>query len=102
MKSKTLEPVIYEVSIAYLKGGCIFEEEDTIKMDYCPRVGDVINTDGGYQEVMSVLYKSNQSVWPTIYVNIIGDSNDYDKWVIKKLKDSNPIKRAFDTSIPFI
>lgn len=89
MESKTLEPVIYEVKMAYLKDGCIFEEKDAIKMDYCPRVGDVINTDGYYQEVISVMYKSNQSVWPTIYVNIIGDSNEHDEWVSKKLKDTS-------------
>ena len=79
------ETVIYEVSIEWLENGKLVNTSfDPIKMDYAPRVGDVINVDGIYHEVISVAYKSNQSVWLTAYVNIIGDSVTHEKWIKEK------------------
>ncbi|MCG2836024.1 hypothetical protein L6J37_04010 [Photobacterium sp. WH77] len=83
-------PIIYEITLAWREEGQIKESPDPIKMDFCPRVGDVINLDGYYHEVVSVEYKSNQSIWPTVYVNVIGDSKAHETWVANKLSETKP------------
>ncbi|MEJ6080174.1 hypothetical protein MT391_16805 [Vibrio sp. 1-Bac 57] len=85
------EAIIYEVTIEWLEDRKLVNTSfDPIKMDYAPRVGDVINVDGIYNEVISIVYKSNQPIWLTAYVNIIGDSLEHEKWVKEKLIDVTP------------
>ncbi|OOF25036.1 hypothetical protein BZJ19_09955 [Salinivibrio proteolyticus] len=86
------EPVVYHVTLAHLVGGKIDEDPDPFYMDFCPRTGDFINVDSGIHEVVAVTYRSNQSVWPTVYVNSIGDIDDLEKGLIKSgaLKDVSP------------
>ncbi|KDM90513.1 hypothetical protein [Photobacterium galatheae] len=84
------KPTVFEITLAWKENGVIQSNPNPILMDFCPRVGDVINLDGYYQEVISVEYKSTQSIWPTVYVNVIGDANAHETWVASKLSESNP------------
>lgn len=75
----------YNVFLHYLPEGESFGE-DARKFDRMPQVGDHINLDGHYYEVVSIVTDLNKQSVPDAYVKSIGDSSDFVRYLNKKSK----------------
>ena len=82
---------MFIIKVAYKYGNEI-KTGDSISMNFCPRIGDIIEIDGVYKEVISVFYSSSSSTEVTLFVNIIGDIESHNRWIKKKMKDTRTAK----------
>ncbi|MCW8332164.1 hypothetical protein BIT28_23300 [Photobacterium proteolyticum] len=88
---KQTKPSIFDVILLQLDGDKLKNDIfDSLKMDFVPRTGDVIEVDGYYFLVQSVMYSYKSSVCVTAYVDCLGDADEYERWIKKQLTDSNP------------
>lgn len=88
---KQTESTIFDVTLLQLDGGKLKNDTfDSLKMDFVPRTGDVIEVDGYYFLVQSVMYSCKSSVCVTAYVDCLGDADEHERWIKKQLTDSKP------------
>jgi len=87
---KQTKPTLFDVTLLQLDDGELKNDsfDDSFKMDLVPRVGDVIEVDGYYYLVESVMYSYKSSVCVTAYVDCLGDADEHERWVKRQLTSS--------------
>ncbi|EKN4603634.1 hypothetical protein ACFJ92_000880 [Vibrio parahaemolyticus] len=80
------DETVFKITFEAKKAGVwvdIFEAE--MYFNYLPRVGDVINIDSCYMEVLAVEYDYKFQFNPTLRVEEIGDFEEYSERLLSKL-----------------
>lgn len=85
-----IETTNFDVTISCKYNNEIKDEKDSVSMSHCPRVGDVISVGGIYKEVISICYDAKNATDVTLFVNVLGNNEEYKEWVMNKLKDGQP------------
>lgn len=81
-----MSETIYQIEFQ-TKTGSGFKDhyETTFPWDFLPRVGDVIAIDGYYNKVLCVEYDYKHKIEPTVYIESLGDYEEYSKKFLANL-----------------